>query len=140
MRRMTMMQNGIDRALDCCDFRRVFAAVPMADVDDLVLPKSERWLGSVDGEWNEPVALASLRRLIPHPIGFDRVGGPQDHDHVGLLEGFRDRTRISFAAFDQRIPPDGEAGMFERRGEAMGIVAVRPRVAQEKRYSLVGCA
>jgi hypothetical protein len=85
------------------------------------------------------MALAAQRRFVLDPVRFDRVRRPQNDNGIGLLERLGDGARIGFAPGNERIPPNGEAHMFQRGRETVREGAVGPRVAQEERYGFVGC-
>ena len=139
MRPVAVVDNGGNGSRDRSHFGRGLAAMPMAEINDLVLAEPEWRLGAVDRQWNQPAPFAAMRCLIPHPVRLYRMRRPQNDYGIGSVECIGDGLGIGLAAGDQRIPPNGVAGMFERAREPPGIALVLPRIAEEERYGPVRC-
>ena len=90
-------------------------------------------MSSIERERNEPMPVASLRGLVAHPVGFDRLARPQDNDGVCGLQRVVDGRGVARAALDQRVPPHGVAATLKRRSEALRLRLVAVRVAEENR-------
>ncbi len=105
---------------DRLHLRRLRPAAPLRQIDHLILPEAQRRMTAVERDRHQPVAVAGVRR--PRPCtqsDFDRALRPQDDDGVRLCERVVDRACEARTALDQRVPPDGVAGLFECGGDAL---------------------
>lgn len=122
-----------DTAHQTLQLRFIDTALPVREIDRMILAKSERTLCSVDRNRDKAFAIAAMCRLIANPVGLDRCGRPADDDSVGLVELGLDQLGKGGTAIDQCVPPDGNAGGRQCIGDRRDTCTVGAGIAQEDR-------
>ena len=124
------MQHG-DRAQQALHFRRTRLHLRARRVDVLELPESERRLGAVDRQRDEPAAITAEGRLVTHPVRSQRRPGPQDDDRLCAVQRVLGLAGEALAAFDQAIPPDAVTRPLEHIDDGARLLDVLVCVADE---------
>ena len=107
------------------DLRSAGIAAPAQQVDREVLPEPEGWHRAVERDRHQFAQVATLRGFVEHPVGRHRDFRPGDDHGVTAGEGDFDGLREDRPTLDQRVPPDIDAGLFERVGKHANPVLVR---------------
>ena len=82
-------------------------AGPVRQVRSMSAPKFQRLLHIVEERRHEDVALRCSSGLVSHPLGPDRIFGPEHHDAVGGCQLTLDRFVEGLACDQFSVPPYG---------------------------------
>ena len=97
----------------------------------LVLAEPQGRIASVERHRHELFLVAPLGCFVQHPVRFQRVRRPQDHDRVARMQRRLDRLRKRGAAFDLCVPPDLEPRLFQRICHHPRAFAIGAGIAEE---------
>lgn len=108
-------------------------ALPVREINRMILAEPKRSLRSVDRNRDQAFAVAAMGGLVAYPVGFDRRGRPADDDRAGFVQLCFNQLGKSGAAVDECVPPDGDAGGGQGVSDRCNARTIRAGIAQEDR-------
>lgn len=108
-------------------------------IDRLDLPEAQWGRRVVEPHRDQAATIASVHRLIQHPVGRHRCGGPYDNHRIRRIQFALDLGREMVPALQRCVPPDGVSGPGQRLRQPLHRRPVDPGIGDEEPEALRRC-